>query len=74
MLIFPAVAFAGEDCSLVGGTCRDVCAAHEEIEKGAFLDCSDKQECCVKKEANAGQDKKIPVETKDREQRSRTGK
>lgn len=72
VLLFPAYASAGEDCSMVGGTCREVCAAHEEIEKGAFLDCSDKQECCVKKEANAGRDKKLPVEGNDGDRRSRT--
>ncbi len=74
MLLFPAFAFAGEDCSLVGGTCREVCSADEEIVKGAFLDCLEKQECCVKKEAYRSGDKKIPIEGKDRDQKSRAEK
>jgi hypothetical protein len=74
MLLLPTFAFAGEDCSLVGGTCREVCSVHEEIEKGAFMDCSDKQECCVKKEADSSKGKKIPVEAKDRDLKSKTVK
>jgi hypothetical protein len=74
VLLFPALAFAGEDCSLLGGTCREVCAAYEEAEKGAFLDCSDKQECCVKKESLTSGDKKIRIEGKDSDQKSKTEK
>jgi hypothetical protein len=51
LLICPAAVFAGEECSMVGGICRDACGADEAAEVGAFLDCTDKQECCVKKTA-----------------------
>jgi hypothetical protein len=51
LLIGPAAVFAGEECSMVGGICRDACGTDEEAEVGAFLDCTDKQECCVKKTA-----------------------
>ncbi|MBI5631933.1 MAG: hypothetical protein HZA15_00405 [Nitrospirae bacterium] len=74
MLLFPVFAFAGEDCSLINGTCKDVCAAHEEAAKGAFLDCTDKQECCVKKEGFRSGDKKSPAEDKDYNQKSKTEK
>lgn len=74
MLLFPALAFAGEDCSMLNGTCKEVCAAHEEAAKGAFLDCSDKQECCVTKEAYGSGDQKIHIEGKDSDQKSKTGK
>ena len=59
LLIWPAVVFAGEECSMVGGVCRDVCGADEEKEVGAFLDCTDKQECCVKKATSPGGPGKI---------------
>ncbi|NJD56200.1 MAG: hypothetical protein FIA94_07335 [Nitrospirae bacterium] len=49
LLLLPAMAFAGEECSMMGGICKDACADDEEAEVGAFLDCTDKQECCVKK-------------------------
>lgn len=51
-LLIPALASAGENCSMLGGTCKEVCAAHEEVAKGAFLDCTDRQDCCVEKETS----------------------
>jgi len=74
MLLFPSIALAGEDCALLNGTCKDVCAAHEETAKGAFLDCSDKQDCCVPKEAHGSGDKKIPIEGKDSDKKSKADK
>ena len=74
MLLFPSIALAGEDCALLGGTCKDVCVAHEEAAKGAFLDCSDKQECCVKKEAHSGGDRKVPLEANKSNDKTRTEK
>ncbi len=74
MLLFPALAFAGEDCSMLGGTCKEVCAAYEEAAIGAFLDCSDKQECCVKKETYKTGDKKIPIEDIESNQNYNTEK
>lgn len=47
LIFIPAVAFAGENCSMFGGKCRDVCAQNETAELGAFIDCTDRQECCV---------------------------
>jgi hypothetical protein len=70
MLLFPAIAFAGEDCSMFNGTCKEVCAAHEEAAKGAFLDCTDRQECCVKKENTGSGDKKMPIDGKGHDQKS----
>ncbi len=74
ILLFPALAIAGEDCSMFNGTCKDVCAVHEEAAKGAFLDCTDKQECCVKKEVVRSGDKKIPLGGKDPDQKSASEK
>jgi|MudIll2142460700_1097286.scaffolds.fasta_scaffold94347_2 hypothetical protein len=55
-LLFPAIVLGGEECSMVGGMCRDACAADEYAEVGAFLDCTEKQECCVKKEVKPAKD------------------
>lgn len=74
IFLFPALASAGEDCSMLGGICREVCGVHEEAEKGAFLDCTDKQECCVKKEADGSADRKSHPDGKVNEQKSRTEK
>ena len=41
------LAFGSENCGMMGGTCRDICKPDEEILEGAFIDCGDKQECCV---------------------------
>jgi len=73
-LLFPTLVFAGEDCSMFNGTCREVCAPDERAENGAFLDCSDKQECCVKKEADKSGDTNMPIGGKDRDQKSTTEK
>jgi len=56
LLLLPAVVYGGEECSMVGGTCRDACTADEYAEVGAFLDCTEKQECCVKKEEQPARD------------------
>lgn len=53
VLLIPALAFSAEYCSIFDGKCKDVCADNEVAEQGAFMDCTDKQECCVlKKDAN----------------------
>jgi hypothetical protein len=49
LLLIPALAFGGEDCSMFDGKCKDVCAENEVAEPGAFMDCTEKQECCVPK-------------------------
>ena len=67
--MFPAAAFAGEDCSQMGGTCRDACSLNEEAVKGAFLDCTEKQECCIPKETPKGIDMKPKNDGKKDEQK-----
>ena len=51
LLLIPALAFGGEHCYEFNGKCKDVCAEKEvEVaEDGAFMDCTEKQECCVPK-------------------------
>lgn len=49
LMLFAVPAFAGEDCAQLGGRCSDKCVSDEVSEVGAFLDCTDRQECCVKK-------------------------
>jgi len=38
---------AGENCSLLSGSCRNACSQGEEAASGAFDDCGEKQECCL---------------------------
>jgi hypothetical protein len=45
--VLPDAASASESCSMMGGTCRDVCGGSEKAEAGDFEDCRPKQECCV---------------------------
>lgn len=53
-LLFPLAAFGSENCSIqFNGICRDSCAAAEEAAEGAFIDCADKQDCCVLRKATA---------------------
>ncbi|TAN41871.1 MAG: hypothetical protein EPN22_14120 [Nitrospirae bacterium] len=45
------------------GKCKDSCAENESTEQGAFLDCTEKQECCVQKKEtkkNAATDTSSP--------------
>ena len=62
LILCPAAALAGEECSAMGGVCRGVCGPDEEAEVGAFLDCTEKQECCVKKTAAQDGARKTPRE------------
>ncbi len=62
-LLVPAVASAGEECAPLGGICRPACGADEEAAVGAFLDCSVKEECCVKKDQPRTSEKK-PEQTR----------
>jgi len=39
---------------MLGGQCRAVCLTGERLEIGAFMDCAERQECCVADER--GQD------------------
>lgn len=45
-LLFSSPGMAGEDCSMMGGKCRDACGQNEKAEIGDFMDCGEKQECC----------------------------
>jgi hypothetical protein len=47
VMAVPSVVPASESCSMMGGKCRDVCGQKEKAEAGDFLDCGEKQECCV---------------------------
>lgn len=46
-LFLTLTAFASENCSMLGGTCKDSCYGNEGEEQGAFIDCESDQECCV---------------------------
>jgi hypothetical protein len=48
---------------MVGGVCRDACVADEYAEVGAFIDCTEKQECCVKKKEEPAKDILQPEDT-----------
>ncbi|MEK6673527.1 MAG: hypothetical protein AABY42_08655 [Nitrospirota bacterium] len=47
VLLLSPVSYAMENCSQIGGKCRQACSQNETIEQGAFTDCTDKEECCV---------------------------
>ena len=47
VIAYAGPAFGGEVCSQMGGTCKAACGQNEQAESGAFLDCSDTEECCV---------------------------
>ncbi|HAS54049.1 MAG: hypothetical protein A2X56_06580 [Nitrospirae bacterium GWC2_57_13] len=53
LLCVPVIVLGAEECSLFRGACKEACAPNEKAEAGAFLDCTDSQECCVKEEAPA---------------------
>lgn len=47
---FSVPAQASENCvTQFNGTCRDTCGPTEEAAEGAFIDCAEKQECCIAK-------------------------
>jgi hypothetical protein len=39
--------FGGENCSQLGGICRNACRQSEQAQYGAFEDCGETQECCA---------------------------
>lgn len=48
LVLFPALAFAGEECATqLGGKCRTVCAPNERVKQGTFSDCAKEESCCV---------------------------
>jgi hypothetical protein len=59
VLVLPGSVFASENCvEQYKGICRDACSQGEITAEGAFIDCGEKQECCVadstSKEPEAG--------------------
>jgi len=53
--LFVPCAVAGENCAMLGGTCKDACGRNEAAEGGAFDDCGEKQDCCVSRAAEETQ-------------------
>lgn len=66
LLVVSSVAHAGEECVPLGGVCREVCRPHETVAVGAFLDCTDKQECCVPNSREKQMDNKEPAQPEPR--------
>ncbi|MHB8883240.1 MAG: hypothetical protein ACYC69_17245 [Thermodesulfovibrionales bacterium] len=65
LLLLAGPAFGSEQCvGQYSGTCRDVCKADEEAADGAFIDCSEKEECCVAKAAPKEKQDPRPAEEK----------
>jgi hypothetical protein len=67
MVLLPSLVYASENCvTQYKGTCKDVCSQNEEPADGAFIDCSEKQECCVSKpgpdkvDVKSGSEKETP--------------
>ena len=47
-LVLTGSVFASENCvEQYKGICRDACPKGEISAEGAFIDCGEKQECCV---------------------------
>src|SRR5512134_2851207 len=47
-VLFPVFALASEECvAQLGGKCRPACEPDEKPEQGAFIDCTEKDRCCV---------------------------
>jgi plastocyanin len=52
LALLPGLAFASEECvAQLGGKCRPACAPGEKPEQGAFIDCAERDACCVPDEA-----------------------
>ncbi len=64
LLLLSCPVFASEQCDQYGGTCRETCLPNEVIETaGAFIDCTNKQECCVKAATEQKQDTDARTDT-----------
>jgi plastocyanin len=62
LVLSPVLALASEDCATqLGGKCRAACAPDERSEQGAFLDCTEKEKCCVPGQARGGASASSPV-------------
>lgn len=61
-VLLPPLAFASEQCvTQLGGKCRPACAPDEKPEQGAFIDCTEKEKCCVPAQARKGSVASSPV-------------
>lgn len=50
LLLLPPAAFGSENCATqFNGVCKDSCGQHETPAEGAFIDCTEKEECCIEK-------------------------
>ena len=67
-IVLPSLAVGSENCGMMGGQCRDICKPDEEILEGAFIDCGEKQECCVYKAPKKEQDKDTESEGRSKKQ------
>jgi plastocyanin len=48
----PSLGLASEQCAeQFHGTCRAACGPTEQSEQGAFIDCAEKEKCCVPRPA-----------------------
>jgi plastocyanin len=61
-VLFPAIGLASEQCvTQLGGKCRAACAPGERSEQGAFVDCTEKERCCVPDQARGSASASAPV-------------
>jgi hypothetical protein len=59
VMLFPALALAGEECATqFGGKCRTVCASNERSAQALF-GCAEKEKCCVPKKSSAKRIKQV---------------
>lgn len=68
LIVLPSLAVGSENCAMMGGQCRDICKPDEEILEGAFIDCGEKQECCVYKPTKKEQAKDTESEGQSKKQ------
>jgi plastocyanin len=52
LVLLPSSVLASEECAAqLGGKCRAACEPTEMSEAGAFVDCAEKEKCCVPRPA-----------------------
>jgi len=60
LALFPALAFASDECvTLLGGKCRTACAPNERVKQDTFSDCAKDESCCVPIKSSAKKLKKV---------------
>jgi hypothetical protein len=55
ILFLSSPVIGGENCSQLGGACKNACGQTDRAEYGAFEDCGEGQECCVVHDASRDQ-------------------